>query len=758
MSVTSIAGLSAAEKYVPIAQGPLIQAGQQVDDGNNTDRLVLVHQRWSNEDMALIYRDRSVEENIRVLLGDMWSVWSPVMGKFINIAFALGAPETVWRELPRVNLCADWFDLTVARLTENAPILGATAQDADRLSAMLAEACDVLLPKLWDELGMSERVLMIAAWMASAGWCFLKTVVDFEAGEDQPVTGPAILPHPETGEPMTAEHVPYDAQGNPLVSLVPQADGSYGYQATGEPATQKEGCLRTDVLSPLECRGEWGPAFWQEKRWHIHRSYLSPKTITDRWGIEIPADTSVDDSASGMSYLMRLQRGTGHYGAADGSAQGISSFTKGPQTALCTVDEMWERPCPEYPEGRLLIVTKEHVLFDGPRPFPKLTELRYTSPIVYCPFMQYAGRPFGSTTLERGVPLNRAYNQIWRQKLQHVAKVTNPIMLVDRSTGLTEEDADSAAKPGSVLFVDMAPGITDPIRYVAPATLSADVDRTMEKLESVFWRIMNMEGAEGAAATATASGELQKELRFNSDRPISVPVRNLARALEETGNLWLAMLPVIWPDEKTISYVGEDAIARTLMIMPDMWDGRCKLQISAESMMPRSRQERKAQAFQDWQAGAYGMPMDPQARAMYFEQAGYPDMQRADGPAGPDKVTCEHLIGQILQGTNPQTIPMLPQWNMGVMKATLRDFVAQPDYLRFPPETQRALQYFWLMIEKAEQFQALMQQQQMMQVQGAATAMTAPLAMAHAGLQGKLATLAQPEPNEPPAGSSQQAA
>src|SRR5690606_20647288 len=150
-------------------------------------------------------------------------------------------------------------------------------------------------------------------------------------------------------------------------------------------AGQRQGRIVTEVLSPLECRGEWGPKRWHEKYWHCQKSFLTPEEVYERYGQEVKPDSTpgADPSSTG-GYLQRLLFSAGYYGATDGRDGGAQvRLSRGPaRDSYVTVYEMWERPCAYSPEtedspgGRLLVVTQNEVLSDSVRPY----RLKYTSP------------------------------------------------------------------------------------------------------------------------------------------------------------------------------------------------------------------------------------------------------------------------------------------------------------------------------------------------------------------------------------------
>lgn len=737
---------------------PMLRAPDGKDDGLDHMRCALVLDRWRKQDQWLIERDRSVEDACRMLMGDQWSIWSPGLNRRVNLADALGTPDLAWRELPKVNLCQKWYALTLARLMENSPILGAEPRDADSESGLLAQALDVVLPKVWDICDMTARTFEAAGWMAAAGWGFLKASAETAEGAVIPMVGPGVFPGPN-GEQIPVEYAAYDRNGMAMGSIVQQEDGSFGYHlgADEQPGELTEGQPAVRALSPLECRGEWGNHIpWQQKRWHTHQSFQEPQEVKKRYGVDVQPDTSIDGGSVLAHYRLRLERGPGHYGVAD--ARGIDGPTGiGPQTELVAVYEMWERPSKDFPEGRLCVVTDGKCLFDGPRPLPKLKDFGYTSPIVKIEWLRQAGRPDGTTPLSDGIPIQRQINTGWRQILLHRAKVTNPIILYDRSTGLTEEDLEGFGTPGTTIGIEVPGGAIStykPVWHIAPEPLNAEVYRIQDMLEQKFASIMGLDGAEGLAQGSDASGEQVKELRFNSDRPISVPVKNLATGLEQVGNILLCILPIVWPAEKVVHYMGADNFARTMTILPEMWDGQCHVRINAESMLPRSRQEREAQALARLQMGVYGPPGTPDATRKYLEQSAYPDPNQLTGPDGPDRPTMNRIIQLVMQGTDPRVIPMLEQYNYQVMRAVLRDYMASPEFMKAETQTQAFMMLLWQRIKMAEQVQAIQQNADMVKVQGALLQQNAPLQLASAKLAGGAATMAQPIPPAEPASES----
>lgn len=627
---------------------PLRQTPSAPDDYDR-DRITLVRElSWASQDAAYLQRDRQVEENIRMLLGRQWEVFSPHLGRFVDVTQFMTDQERSWRQRPVVNKLFFWYMLTHARLTESEPIIGFRPSTSDRLDAMLAEVMDPIFKTLWLEIGMSEIVDRMIQWLIPGGRAFMKSRVDMNQGE----------------------WVEFEDQ------------------ETGERFTQQEGAIDVDVLSPLECRATWDSQPWHKKKWHCHRSFLTVQHIKDTYGVDVLPDPAPQTGMATSHILTRLLFGNGYWGAGGGrttsemSANGtIDVDTEG----LVCVDERWERPCPDYPQGRLTIVTKDVVLFDGGRPF----QYKYTSPIRAFDYVAVPGRHQGTSPQEFMNPLQRTWNRGWQQLFEHRALVTNPLIELDTASGLTAEDFES--RPGAVVAVAKRPGV-DAFRFVSPPPISGDVWKIQSVIAEQLDMMGNVQGASGATPTSDASGDLVEALRFNADRYSTPTAKRMVRELARLCEDWMVMLPVLWPQEKIISYAGEDNVSRVVTVGPEMWTGRVNVQPDMESMLPESQGERRKRIKELYLLGAFGPPGTPQAVRAFLEFSRFPHLSRAVRPGGVDRVTAEHTLGMLLQGMPAADVPIYPWFNAAAHIEVFRDFMASPDFMKLNPMVQEQLE------------------------------------------------------------------
>lgn len=694
------------------AQRPALRQDNQPDKDDDK-RIAFAMERWRNQDAALLARDRMVEECLRFLVGHQWSAWSSILQRFVDVSDFLTEEERRWRQRPVFNRLLPWFMLNHSRMTENPPIV-TFLPGPDRIDAELADTMDTIFKTLWRETGMQDIVDRVMAWLLVGGSAYVCSRIDPNRGPikewTQQVPGP-------TGEPID---IPLDKDGNPAVQI--NERGEMEPIEGKVPYSEPEGALVVDVYSPLEVRAEWGPEPFHMKRWHMTRTELSPEVIRDTWGVDVMATGTMQGTSN---YVTRVQFGSGWFGSA--ANQPGSETNSRPNIPTVEVFTLWEAPTQfegmqataQSPGGRLLVCTPNEVLFDGPRPL----RFKYTSPIKRFDFARVPGRPQGTSPIEIMLQPQRAYNRGWAQILEHRNLVTNPKMVIDSGSGMQHTMITN--KPGEKMVANRRANVP-PFEWVAPPSLAGDVYQIQGMLLNELVEFGNMRGTEGNAPTEDASGELVKELRFNSDRFLGPTMK---RAVEEFARMiedWMVILPVLWDEGKLIQYAGEDNVARTMTFMPQMFDeGFVNVIPDIESMLPEGRGERQQKVYRLYQDGVFGMPGSPPAVKQLLDVMRFPNLSNASKPGGVHRIMAEHNLGSIMQGVPAKALPWFPWYDPMVHLEVFETFMAGPEYLKLQPEVQESMGERWELIKGLVQQIMMAQQQQereMMMAQASAKA------------------------------------
>ena len=681
---------------------PDIRPDPTGEDASDGDRIAWASYLWDSQDEALRIRDRMIEENIRMLAGQHWTVFNNRIGRFVDVTQWMTDEERRWRQRPVFNRLLIWFILTHARMTENPPILTFTP-GPDRIDAELAATEDIIWKTKWREVGMSEVWDRASAWMIPSGTVYTRSRLDLEKGELRDRVGRGQVPmmgadgQPqmgENGEPMLSEElndVPFNEEFEPQMQMTPD-----GPMTTGEPHQDRQGDLTVDVFSALQVRGEWSPKPWHQKRWHQVRTFLSPAEIWEHWGIDTSSEAVTTPDGTGR--LERMLFGKGFFGAADAFFGSDFAQAQMPEQ-LVEVFELWHRPANypkakgmrqtrESPGGRLLINTRTKVLFDDARP----VDFKHTSPIRKYTFVNLPGRPGGGSTPQEAMNgAQRSYNRGWAQILEYRNLCTNPKGVLDSQSGL--EESEITNEPGVWHVATRRAGVPA-MEYIAPPPLGQDVYQTQALLLNEITDIGALAGTEGDAPTEDASGELVKELRFNSDRFLGPTMRRAVEEMARMGEDWMAMMPLIFDEEELLSYAGDDNVARTITVIPEMFEeGKVNVIADIESMLPEGRGERQKNIAALYTQGLFGMPGTPDAIKRFFELSSFPHIDRAKKFGGIDRITADQENGQLMQGADPREVAVLEWYDDGIHLMQHEEFMKSPEFLKQPPQVQKAFEF-----------------------------------------------------------------
>lgn len=678
-----------------------LRADPATPDELDGERVNLVLDRWKSQDQAHTAYNRMVEEHVRMLAGRQWDVYSEVLGRYVDALRYMSADERRWRQRPVMDYLGYWYMVTLSKATENMPLVGFLPSTADHLDAQLAEVMDPVFKTLWDEVEMPEKFMQAAAWCLVAGEAYMASRAEYNTGPMREMIGDAVLKlEREDGSEIerVAEGVPFDEDANPLAELVEGEDGDFGFDVTGEPHAEPEGEIKVDVYCPLEIRAQWGSHIaWSDKRWIIHRWFLTPDQVQERYGIEVEADAYADDEAGGPGYLERLLFGSGYFGAARQDMAGTGSSenqqARAQEGFVCGYT-MWEKPdaklspaTEDSPGGRLLVIGGGKCLWDSARPY----KTECAGPIRQVAFLTMPGRPFKATPLEKIIPLQKRLNRVEAQIAEHTNLCTNPVLLVTDGSGI---DGDSfVARPGLTLTHDyQGPG--DPAKWLSPPSLSNDVWRHRQSIIEQMMTIGSLTGNQGESQGTNPSGELIQQLRYNADRPLSPLTRSLELAAAGVAEDWMAIIPTVWTDERVINYAGEDSVLRTVTVLPEMWDGSVNVRPIMESAAPETREKRQERVLGLYQMGAFGEIGSPPAIKRLLELSRFPELSRAARPGGIHRVMAEHNMAKLVRGEEAETIPILEVYDLVVHLEVLEEFMAGPEYLALAVETQEQFEIY----------------------------------------------------------------
>ena len=204
-----------------------------------------------------------------------------------------------------------------------------------------------------------------------------------------------------------------------------------------------DGEVRVEVVPPFEIYPDSVTNMNVEDcRSIIHAKAYPVDEIKDKWGVEVPKEQVTGFSVTGGSTIGGL---------------GYSGFVQGmSDTALADhamVIERYELPTSERPNGRLVIIAGDHVVYDGDLPYVNKEDNRRGFPFAKQTAIISPGSFFGTSIVERMIPIQRAFNAVKNRKHEYLNRMTMGVLAVEDGSVDVENLEEDGLSPGKVLII-----------------------------------------------------------------------------------------------------------------------------------------------------------------------------------------------------------------------------------------------------------------------------------------------------------------
>lgn len=190
--------------------------------------------------------------------------------------------------------------------------------------------------------------------------------------------------------------------------------------------------------------------------------------------------------------------------------------------------ERYERPNENFPDGRLLVVAGGKILHSGDLPYLNGENGKRDFPFVRQASIDKAGSFFGTSMIERIIPVQRAYNAVKNRKHEYLNRLTMGVVAVEDGSVDTDDLAEDGLSPGKIIVYRQ--GCNPPSIMgtgSVPSDLTYEEDRLLNEFilisgVSEFSRSSNIDGSvtsgvalqllvEQEDARMTATGENLRE-------------------------------------------------------------------------------------------------------------------------------------------------------------------------------------------------------------------------------------------------------
>lgn len=541
-----------------------------------------------------------------------------------------------------INRIAPFIESRHAKLTKNRPITRVIPNSSSPEDRKAAKYADMSLMHLWNKIDMEQVLDDGVIQMLVCGTSFLKTVWDANAG-DQLVT-----------EKVTE-------------------DGALKLGDLGDIEEEKifSGEVSTQALSPFSLiPANDSITRLQDQEWLLERAFLSVSEVESRWPHLKGMVKKSGDNEDRTEYEKIVQK--------------ISSptfyRTESKRAKMDSVNSevlakiFWMRPNDVYERGFYAIVIGDQLALadEFPNDYGKAVY-----PYVKLDEHNSGFHFWNQSTLERLIPIQKAYNNLKDQKAKNARLTANAKWMLAKGSQVPEDSITD--EEGEV--VEYNPSVPEPHQAkIAP------LPNYVENLEATLIGDFRDAGGQREAPfnpppSITASVALQtlNELAEEVIIPIS---RRLSRSLKLNAHLQLMLIQEEWTEKRQVKIFGDsDAIGVEFLSETDL-KNHTDVHVELESMLPELRGSKRQALFELWDRRII---QDPNEFIRLFKYGNFDSLgEKAD------KIE-ESFILDLQQMKTGKEVEVTPFQDHVFYASKLTDFLQTPEFNRMIPQRKQLI-------------------------------------------------------------------
>lgn len=366
-----------------------------------------------------------------------------------------------WQEREVFNHIAPVYDIRYAKLSNIKPdinIIPATNDERDKQNAKVSKK---IYQSLKSKLDINSKLNQGLRWSEACGTVFYKLVWNGDIGQ--------FVGQNEKGEKL------------------------------------KSGEVEFSVVSPFEIYPDSQVCEeLADCQSIIHAKAFSVSEIKSMYGIEVEGE-KVNTYA-----LDNVQVGLGGLGF-NGTAPKLLECVKNDSAIVV---ERYVRPNADYPNGRLTIVAGEKLVYDGELPYILGNAKDRDFPFVKQVSVPQPGCFWGTSVVERLIPVQRAYNAVKNRKHEFINRLSLGVLSVEDGSVDLDNLEDEGLCPGKVLVYRQ--GSTEP-KYLQGESLPNGINAEEELLLDEFSKISGVNDLLSNNAVSSQISGVALELMITQD-------------------------------------------------------------------------------------------------------------------------------------------------------------------------------------------------------------------------------------------------
>ncbi len=222
-----------------------------------------------------------------------------------------------------------------------------------------------------------------------------------------------------------------------------------------------------------------------------------------------------------------------------------------------TLIERFSVPTDEKPDGEYAVAANGVLLHYGPLPYINGADGKRVLPFIKQVALVNAGCFFGTSIVERAIPVQRAYNAVKNRKHEFMNRLSMGVMAVEDGSVDIDNLEQEGISPGKILVYRQ--GATPP-RMIDCGSLPNDFDREEARLLNEFTRISGVSEIMRSSQTASGatSGVALQLLIEQDDTRLSLSAEYIRLAAREIARQIIRLYKQFGTDARLSRIAGKD--------------------------------------------------------------------------------------------------------------------------------------------------------------------------------------------------------
>lgn len=408
-----------------------------------------------------------------------------------------------WQEREVFNHIAPIMDIRLSKLAKIKPkmqVLPATNEEEDLYTAKVGKK---ILDSVSNKMNLSAKINQATKWSEICGTSFYK-----------------ISWNPNLGQVVALED-----------------DGK----------KIKTGDVDISVCSPFEIYPDSAThESLQECQSLIHARAYTVDEIKQTYGVDVEGKDINVYSLDGTSVSLG---GLGYSGLA---TKLIETTRKNSAIVL----EKYVKPCEKFPDGRLIIVAGDKLVYDGELPYLNGIDGKREFPFVRQICNEEVGNFWGVSMISRLIPIQRAYNAVKNRKHEYINRLTLGVLAVEDGSVDIDNLEEEGLAPGKILVYRQ--GSSAP-KFLGGENVPSDFEKEEEKLLKEFNSLSGTsEIGSMESVSASLSGVALELLIDENETRLKFTTDSMKSAIKTMAKHILRLYKQFATFPRLIKIVGDD--------------------------------------------------------------------------------------------------------------------------------------------------------------------------------------------------------